>query len=167
METDLLKSKIDREILDLKGHKKGAKDATNKIALFFLGASLIGNIASYFLFFYPIVPIKYNVQPYHVNNDKVRPGDRLSYQSDFCKYTNSQASVVRSLVYEDGRIINQGSPSVSNSSPGCQVVTVISYVIPEDAPEGIAHLEITSTYRYFLFKEVTAKASTETFQIIK
>jgi hypothetical protein len=114
--------------------------AYSSLIITFLIMMLIG-----FWTFYPnkIIEIK-NSDKIKVDKTEYRPGDRVTYTIEYCKFINAPANVLRSLV--DGIRINY-VPYYNNLQKGCGTVNNADLIIPEFVSPGTYHFETTIEFK--------------------
>lgn len=119
---------------------------------------------------YPFKTIEVHNSPYPVVTPLVKAGGIFTYYVDYCRFTNIQASVSRSLVGID----NLGNPLIIplpgsiNSTPiGCYKTNVsIRLIIPNATPPGIYHMVITPSYVVNSHQTQTRTYQTQSFEIL-
>jgi len=106
----------------------------------------------------------HNAQAIQVDKKEYRIGDRISYTIDYCKYTEIQGIVSRSLV--DGFKYNY-SDYKSNVSIGCKTVIVSDMVIPDYLTPGIYHIETLAEYKINPLRNVEIRWKSVDFKVVK
>lgn len=106
-----------------------------------------------------------------IGNDKilnpgkqVRPGEALLYQITYCKYTDKQATVTRTL---KGGLTNYPLPDSTNNIPvGCHTAVVRNTIVPEGVAAGTYRLTLSATYELTSLHRETVSHVSEPFQVI-
>ena len=111
------------------------------------------------LYPYKTVDVK---SPAHVWTPVVRAGDVMTYEVDYCKYTDNPATVSRQIV--DGTTITF-TPMVSLTEKGCDVVNA-SIIIPEYVSSGTYRLVVHLSYKMNSIRVIEKRFETEEFKIV-
>lgn len=117
-----------------------------------------------FWLFYPYEPLTFKGDVFKIVNKKVAQGELLKYVSDYCKYTNSSASVTRSFV---NGIVYTTPTVVTSRDCGCHKIT-IGATVPKELPVGNDYrLEMVYQYKVNPLRTITIKRSSENFSVIE
>jgi len=128
----------------------------SSVILFIMLISLMA--VSYFI----LVPYKiFEVSGIEILTPEVRAGEQLIYKVSYCKYSNLQGTISKTLV---NSIIIPFTPYVINAPVGCGIRTVYQE-IPLFAPSGTYHLGIISTYRPNPIRVVNIEYKTGDFTV--
>lgn len=111
---------------------------------------------------YPFKTIDYYNLPFPVVHKVVSPTDPLLYTVDYCRYTDSQATVTKTLQGASVITISQQSTSLLR---GCHKTTVSNVFIPSYTPKGEYTLLITSCYQINPLRNICHQLSTESFEV--
>lgn len=139
-------------------------NVTAVIWLLMMGIMLNVSYVGYLAFWsFPTADFK-NVPFPVLNGQPVKPGDVLSYQVDYCRYTSASADVIRTLV---GPSIITIVQDTSITDTGCRKIIVTNTVVPSYAPPGKYHLKITVCYRVNPLRNICHNLKTEEFVVSK
>lgn len=129
-----------------------------------VGFGMIVVIWLVFMFWW-IYPYKTSVQiqPYKVINKTVKQGDLLSYEMDYCKYTDVVPTVQRQFI--DGIIYSVPADS-AQLKKGCGIITN-SIKIPATLPPGVYYIHATVSYQMNPIRNITNEYVTEKFSVVK
>ncbi len=103
--------------------------------------------------------------PLQIKVDKAlyHHGDRVTYTFDYCKTRDLIGMVSRALVNE---VRISYSETYSNLAVGCNNVKVSTLFIPEYAPPGKYHLELTGEYKLNPIRTYTIYLQTVDFMVV-
>lgn len=104
-------------------------------------------------------------QPIHIDTPVVHPGDIVTYEFDYCKFTNVVPSSKSQLI--DGQIISL-SPTMSSSSGlplGCHNISR-SITIPKTINPGRYYLNKELDYQVNSLRTISIDYYTEYFQVV-
>lgn len=111
---------------------------------------------------YPYKVIEFK-QPIKILTPQVKRGEHLSYEVDYCKYSNHQPLITRTFI--DG-VIYQVPDGISKlNDKGCGVNTIQMY-IPKALPTGKFYVEINYHYELNPVRKLDITVKTEQFEII-
>lgn len=133
---------------------------------FFMGISFgIIVLIWLILMFWAFFPYKTSVQnqPYKVMNKIVKQGDILTYEMDYCKYTDVVPSVERQFI--DG-IIYALPPGNAQLKSGCRTV-MNTIQIPHALPPGNYYLQAIVSFKVNPIRTIVNTYITEKFEVIK
>lgn len=115
--------------------------------------------------FYPYKPITAQTQPFKIlDEDRVlKAGDTLSYRADFCKDFSGEIRMDRMLVND---ILIQFTPHfITGSNKECQSHEDQMVKLPDNTPNGVYHMEITTTVQVNPIRSISLKFITEDFSV--
>ena len=115
--------------------------------------------------FYPYKPITAQTQPFMIlDEDKVlKAGDILAYRADFCKDFSGEIRMDRMLVND---ILIQFTPHfITASNNECQLHEDQMVKLPDNTPNGVYHMEITTTVQVNPIRSISLKFITEDFSV--
>lgn len=121
-----------------------------------MGTLLIG----YWLL-WPVTIITFE-QPVTVNKKIYKPGDQIIYTISYCKTNSQLGTIYRSLV---NSTITVYTPVTNNLPKGCRKTSRADLSIPENANEGIYHIENTIIYRINPLRDFVASWKSEEFEV--
>lgn len=101
--------------------------------------------------------------PIQIKNTIVHPGESLSYQLNYCKYTDLPSTVHRTLI--DGQVISL-TDTAGQLPTGCHNVTVKTAVVPETINPGKYYLDVSVLYRINPFRTEIIKYHTGYFTVV-
>lgn len=104
-----------------------------------------------------------DTNPIKLDQTTVRPGDRLSYTLDYCKYTDIPNTVRRTLI--DGQVIIL-TDTAGKLPAGCHVVTVKTAIIPDTINEGSYYLDVVVGYPVNPLRTEYIHYHTEYFKVV-
>lgn len=133
------------------------------LSIFAIGMGIITVLTVLFWLLYPYNPIVFNDSVFPILNKTVKAGGRLSYTSDYCKYTNLTAVVSRTFV---NGLIFITPPSITKRPSGCHMISV-EVPIPHELPPGKYHLENIYSYQVNPIRTVTVFQNTEEFEVVE
>lgn len=87
-------------------------------------------------------------------------GQAVIYRVAYCKYTDKQAFLSRSLV---GSVLYGLPQSTNNIPPGCRTAISQNTIIPTGVAPGIYHLELRATYQINPLRSVSVESRTQDF----
>lgn len=102
-------------------------------------------------------------KPIPVLTTSVFPGQPLSYELDYCKYTNLAATVHRTFI--DGQIITL-QDTVGQLPMGCHKTMVKTAVVPETINPGRYYLDVNVEYRINILRTEYTHYRTEYFVVL-
>ena len=120
-------------------------------------------LVGYWLF-HSYTPIKFNNNPFPVENTTVKVGDYLIYDVDYCKYNTLLPTATKTFV--DSLIFEVPAETVAPKAVGCKVIQVNTQV-PTALPAGKYVLKITYSYQVNPIKKVDIMTETQGFTIIR
>jgi hypothetical protein len=127
-----------------------------------LGLAYMGYLA-----FWPMKSIVVHGDDKILNPDKqVRPGEVLVYQIDYCKYTDKQAAVTRSLKNEKTTAPYPLLAATNNVATGCRKATVRNLIIPDGVEPGFYTLELSVSYQLNPLRVATVRHRSERFEVL-
>ena len=116
-----------------------------------------------FLLFYPFETIVVHNEPFPVKNAPITAGNVVIYTVDYCRYTDVDASVTRTLV---GNVSISLGHNQSHFPRGCDKRDVADSVIPSFTPPGDYYIQIDSTYQINNLRAIEKHFRTATFHVI-
>ena len=110
---------------------------------------------------YQIVTLASHVVP--TDKRTYLPGERVSYELDYCKFVPLVGQISRALV--DGVRVSYPTTS-SFLSVGCRKVWISDLRIPLYTPPGVYHLEMAAQYDPNPFRTIVINYETKEFVVI-
>ncbi len=136
-------------------------------ATFAIVVSYVALFAVAYALFWPVrtleLPGYSDANPIKVDQKVLHPGETLSYNLSYCKYTDLDSTVHRTLL--DGQVITLVSTSGQLPS-GCHTVLVKTAVIPETINPGKYYLEVLVEYKINILRTQYTKYHTEYFDVV-
>lgn len=121
-----------------------------------------------FALFWPIKTLEIknfsDSTPIEITTKIVHPGEALSYELQYCKYTDLNSTVRRTLI--DGQVINL-TDTAGQLPTGCHNVTVKTAVVPETINPGKYYLSVSVLYQINPFRTEVIKYHTTYFTVVK
>lgn len=125
-------------------------------------AMLFVSVTIYWLL-YPYKLVDFKNEPFSISNPRVKGGEHLAINVDYCKYTD--LSPVTNISFVDGFIYNT-TPQVTNAEKGCHTIVYQVYVT-KAIPAGTYKLHGVFHYKVNPIRTVDITASTQQFEVIK
>jgi len=117
--------------------------------------------ASYSMF-YPFKTVTFNRIPAEVTTNVVNAGESMTYQLDYCHYTDVSVEITRQFV--DGVIYS--TPSFRQKvSKGCDIHN-IELPVPSTLNSGTYHLRIFVEFDVNPLRKITKEFETTKFKVI-
>lgn len=101
--------------------------------------------------------------PITIQNKDVRPGDRLIYELDYCKYSDGPVTVHRTLI--DGQVVTL-TDTQGQLPLGCHSSTIATAVVPETINPGKYYLDVTVEYKINVIRTQYVHYHTDYFVVI-
>ena len=98
-------------------------------------------------------------------NKQVRPGEVLVYSFKYCKYTDKQAAISRTLVGETTTSY-PALPSTNRVPPGCGTAVSQNLIVPEAVQPGFYTLRLSATYQLNPLRAPTINHQSERFEVL-
>lgn len=119
----------------------------------------------FILMFWAFFPYKTSIQkqPYEVSPKVVVQGELLTYEMDYCKYTDVIPTVERQFI--DG-IIYALPPGNAQLKSGCNTV-MNTIQIPNALPPGHYYLQAIVSFKVNPIRTISNTYITEKFEVIK
>jgi len=96
-------------------------------------------------------------------NKLVRPGEVLIYSFKYCKYTDKQVAISRTLVGETTTSY-PALPSTNRVPPGCGTAVSQNLIVPEAVVPGFYTLRLSATYQFNPLRAPTVSYQSERFE---
>ncbi len=112
---------------------------------------------------WPVKVAEFN-SPIQVDKTVYRPGERITYTLDYCKYKDIGGTINRALVNSTRTVFTE---ITGNMAIGCRVTKVSDLVIPDYMDDGDYHIEASIEYQVNPIRTEIVKWQTEQFKIIK
>lgn len=116
-----------------------------------------------FLLFYPFETIVVHNEPFPIKNAPVTAGQIVIYTVDYCRYTDVDAEVTRTLV---GDVSISLGKTDAHFPKGCAVKDVADSVIPSFAPPGHYYIQIDSSYKINKLRSIEKHFRTSVFDVV-
>jgi hypothetical protein len=114
-----------------------------------------------YLMLYPITIS--TVTNYKILNDKVKQGETITYEIDYCKYSDIQGQRDRAFIND---IVYTITPDTTNVPTGChKAVNTIN--IPRELPPGVYKVRNTISYRINPFRTEQTSFTSNEFEVQK
>jgi hypothetical protein len=120
-------------------------------------------LAAYWLI-RPYKPIVFNNLPIKVDNKIVKAGEMLTYDVDYCKYSNLLPDVSRYFV--DQIVYLLPAETALAKQEGCHIIK-IQTPVPPTLPPSTYYLKLTYRYHVNPIKTFDVSVETERFQVVK
>jgi hypothetical protein len=139
----------------------------NKIATALLLVMFTALVSIITYLVYPVNIISV-VQPYKVLNEnkEVVRGEKLVYEVEYTKHTDTPAVIYRNVVCDDGNLVTL-SPVDSNVPRGEHKIVRSDVVIPGKTSLGMCKLSIVLDYEWSHIRDIRYNFETESFKVIK
>lgn len=131
--------------------------------------AILGLLYTGFMLFWPYRTVTFNqTQNLEVLNEnkQVRAGEDLQYKISYCRYTDKQAIITRTL--QDGVVYILPPVQATKVAEGCaDNVTVNIATIPKAIPPGKYTMVVSLEYRINPLRTITHTLATEPFYVVK
>lgn len=134
-----------------------------KLSMSIIVFSMIFLAYLYYLAFFPFKTIEIKNLPFKVDQLVVEPGETITYEVDYCKYTDRPAEVIHSFVDGFTYSLPVGQ---SNLPKGCGV-TRLGIVVPETINPGRYRINTTLTYKLNPLRNDTVSLGSQYFEVVK
>lgn len=116
-----------------------------------------------FLLLYPFETIVVHNEPFPIKNAPVTAGKIVIYTVDYCRYTDVDAEVTRTLV---GSVSISLGKTDAHFPRGCAIKDVADSIIPSFAPPGHYYIQIDSNYKINKLRSIEKHFRTATFDVV-
>lgn len=115
------------------------------------------------LIIWPIEAMHVNVQPSIILTPEVRAGETVSFELDYCRFTNVPSTLSRSI---RGDNVYHLEPFTTVGKKGCREM-VVSVVLPEDITVGTYYILTVNETQVNPLHRIVTPFETQPFTVIK
>lgn len=116
-----------------------------------------------YLALYPFKTVEIYNAPVPVLNSPVPAGGVVSYEINYCRFTDKTAKVTRTLV---GKSVTTLADFTATSRKGCHDTKVANTILPTYTEPGTYHLEVNACFNVNPIRNECTNFSTKDFQVI-
>lgn len=135
----------------------------NKLVWLTLVTGMLVMLYVIYLIVWPIEAIHVNVEPARILTPIVKAGDTVTFELDYCRYTDVPSTLSRSI---RGKSVYHYEPFTTVGKPGCRILD-ISVVLPEDIKPGSYYILTINETQVNQLHKITTPFETEPFTVVE